>query len=69
MQLLIALSLYESSLSEEDRLEGAKLLKQKLIEYHASGSAKAELIEEYALHRLLHIFKLNIDFETSADGT
>lgn len=57
MALLIALSLYESSLNETDRTEAAALLKQKLQEFQASGSFKTEPIEEYALHRLLFIFK------------
>ena len=77
MQLLIALSLYESSLTDEDRLEskffvhsnvlGSKLVKQKVIEYHNGGAAKAELLEEYALHRILHIFKVNTEFDTSGE--
>jgi len=44
------------------------LIKQKLIEYHSGGAAKAEMIEEYALHRLLHIFKVNPEFDTSLES-
>lgn len=57
MALLIALSLHESSLNEQDRVESVHLVKQKMIEYQAAGSNKAEALEEYALHRLLHIIR------------
>lgn len=63
MALIIALSLYESSLSETDRAESVALVKQKLQEYQTSGAFKTEPIEEYALHRLLFIFKTSPDFE------
>lgn len=63
MALMIALSLHESSLTEVDRVESASLVKQKLIEYHTAGSNKAEALEEYALHRLLYIFRVNPEFE------
>ena len=78
MAVLIALSLHESSLSESDRAEGkffdrnnfaaATLLKQKLVDYHASGSNKAEPLEEYALHRLLHILRVCPEFEGTQDA-
>jgi len=68
MQLLIALSLHESSITETDRTESALLVKQKLIEYHLSGSSKAEALEEYAIHRLLHIFRVYPEFENNGDA-
>lgn len=37
-----------------------------MIEYHTAGSNKAEALEEYALHRLLYIFRVNPEFENSA---
>lgn len=69
MALLIALSLHDSSLNESDRIEAAILIKQKLIEYHVSGSTKAEPLEEYFLHRLLHIFRCFPEFDVSTDST
>jgi hypothetical protein len=43
-------------------------VKQKLNEYHLSGTSKAEALEEYAIHRLLHIFRVYPEFENNGDA-
>jgi chorismate mutase len=57
-QLLIALSIFESS-KEEQVPESLKLLKQKLIEYHNYG--KPEPLPDYAVHRIVSTFQLYQD--------
>ena len=44
-------------------------MKQKLIEYHLSGTSKAEAFEEYGIHRLLHIFRMYPEFENNGDAS
>ena len=67
MALLIALSLHESSLTESDRVESAHLVKQKIVEYHAAGANKVEILEDYAIHRLIHVLKTYPEFESAND--
>ena len=54
MQILVTLSMLEST--EDDQLfdEIIKIFRQKLIELHSNG--KPELLPEYAVHRILFLF-------------
>jgi hypothetical protein len=62
-QVLLALSLLESSTSPRIRTDAISVLRQKLETLHSSG--KPEQLPEYAIHRLLYLFDTLPEF--SAD--
>lgn len=53
-QILICLSLLESTADEQAFEEIVKIFRQKLIDYHVNG--KPDQLPEYAVHRILYLF-------------
>jgi len=53
-QILVTLSMLESTEDDQAFDEILKLFRQKLIEFHANG--KPEQLPEYAVHRILFLF-------------
>jgi hypothetical protein len=53
-QILVCLSLLESTDDDQTYDEAVKLFRQKLIDYHVNG--KPDQLPEYAVHRILFLF-------------
>lgn len=53
-QILVTLSLLESTSSQALQSDALKVLRQKIIDFHVNG--KPEQLPEYAVHRILFLF-------------
>ena len=64
-QILVTLSLLESSEDAKEISEIVQLFKQKLIDFHVNG--KPEQLPEYAIHRILFLFDTIPELQLDAE--